>query len=197
MRKIFRFTICLVVLSMAVTTARGQIRFGLKGGLNISSVKLSKDILAADNRTGFHIGPMIETMIPYTGLGVDIAFLYSQKGINADWESWNTDYIDVPVNLKWKAGLPGLKGYAAAGPFVSFCVNGDKIWKMPGSVANQIKAKSFGAGINLGAGAELLNFLQIGFNYALGLTDNYNIYKDGNSSGAKTRTWSISAALLF
>ena len=44
--------------------------------------------------TGYHIGPMIEAMIPVTGLGIDVAVLYSQKGLEFEDESMKTDYID-------------------------------------------------------------------------------------------------------
>ena len=109
-----------------------------------------------------------------------------------------TDYIDVPVNLKWKFGLPIIKGYLAAGPYIGFRVGGDKFWDIPGSVADQVKAKNFSAGLNFGAGVELISHLQVGFNYGLGLTDNYSIEKVNLSDGAgKNRGWSITAAILF
>lgn len=55
----------------------------------------------------------------------------------------------------------------AVGPYVGFRVGGDKLWDIPGSVGDQLKAKSFNAGLNLGAGVELIKHLQVGFNYAL------------------------------
>ena len=75
---------------------------------------------------------------------------------------------------------------------------GDKFWDIPGSVADQVKAKNFSAGLNFGAGVELISHLQVGFNYGLGLTDNYSIEKVNLSDGAgKNRGWSITAAILF
>lgn len=199
MKRVIYVTMFVSMLFVSAAT-KAQIKFGVKGGVNISSVKLNKDIVSSDNITGFHVGPMIEAMIPAMGLGLDAAVLYSQKGIDLNddnWESMTTDYIDVPVNLKWKFGLPVLKGYLAAGPYVGFRVGGDKLWEMPGSIKNQVKAKSFGAGINLGAGVEIISHLQVGFNYGIGITDNYEVYRQGESTNAKTRTWSISAAILF
>ncbi len=172
----------------------------MKGGLNISSVHLNKDILKTDNVTGFQIGPMMEATVPLIGVGMDIAVLYSQKGtgvaltdgVSADV---NTDYIDVPLNLKWKFGLPIVKGYFAAGPYVGFRIGGDKVWDIPGNVVGQVEAKSFGAGLNFGAGVELISHLQVGINYTLGLTDNYSVkVLDLN---AKNRGWGVTAAFLF
>ena len=97
--------------------------------------------------------------------------------------------------FKWKFGLPIIKGYLAAGPYVGFRVGGDKLWDIPGSVGDQLKAKSFNAGLNLGAGVELIKHLQVGFNYALGLTDDYSASK--LELNGKNRGWSITAAILF
>lgn len=194
----------LVVLSVMFMAlpAKAQIKFGIKGGLNISSVHFNSDILKADNVTGFQVGPMIETTLPLVGVGLDAAILYSQKGLEANTglskTSMKTDYIDVPVNLKWKFGLPIVKAYLAAGPYVGFRVGGDKFWEVPGSVKSQIKTKSFSAGLNFGAGVELIKHLQVGINYGLGLTDNYSLETvDLSKSVGKNRGWSVTAAILF
>ena len=195
--------VLIILMAFIAVPAKSQLKFGVKGGLNISSVHLNSDILKADNVTGFQIGPMIETTIPLIGVGLDAAILYSQKGMDVKSETGTstnvkTDYIDVPVNLKWKFGLPIIKGYLAAGPYIGFRVGGDKFWDIPGSVADQVKAKNFSAGLNFGAGVELISHLQVGFNYGLGLTDNYSIEKVNLSDGAgKNRGWSITAAILF
>ena len=211
--------ILLAVMVLIAVPAKSQIKFGIKGGLNISSVHFNKDLVGKDNVTGFNIGPMVEVMAPIMGVGFDAAILYSQKGIGVKSEKdIKNDYIDVPVNLKWKFGLPIIKGYLAAGPYVGFRVGGDKLWDIPGSVGDQLKAKSFNAGLNLrkdeilsnpsllkaksfnaglnlGAGVELIKHLQVGFNYALGLTDDYSASK--LELNGKNRGWSITAAILF
>ena len=109
--------------------------------------------------------------------------------------------------MKWKFGLPIVKAYLAAGPYIGFRVGGDKFWDIPGSVVDQVKAKNFSAGLNFGAGVELISHLQVGFNYGLGLTDNYALGSKGLSSSStgvvdmgksgKNRGWSITAAILF
>lgn len=191
-KKLFGILAALFVVMLTAAPASAQLKFGVRGGANISSMHFNSDLLKADNVTGFQIGPMMELMAPYVGLGFDAAILYSQKGMEVEGESVKTDYIDVPVNLKWKFGLPILKAYVAAGPYVGFRVGGDKIWNV---LSSQIEAKTFGAGVNLGAGVELVRHLQIGFNYGLGLTDNYSAKKlDLN---AKNRGWSVTASILF
>ena len=192
--------VLIILMAFIAVPAKSQLKFGVKGGLNISSVHLNSESLKADNVTGFQIGPMIETTIPLIGVGLDAAILYSQKGMDVKSETGTstnvkTDYIDVPVNLKWKFGLPIIKGYLAAGPYIGFRVGGDKFWEIPGSVVGQVKAKNFSAGLNFGAGVELISHLQVGINYGLGLTDNYSAEK--YDLNAKNRGWSVTAAILF
>ena len=128
--------ILLAVMVLIAVPAKSQIKFGIKGGLNISSVHFNKDLVGKDNVTGFNIGPIVEVMAPIMGVGFDADILYSQRGIGVKSEKdIKNDYIDVPVNLKWKFGLPIIKGYLAAGPYVGFRVGGDKLWDIPGSVA--------------------------------------------------------------
>ena len=184
----FIFIVCL----FSTLSASAQFAFGVKGGLNISKVDFSQDIIDAGNLTGFQIGPMVEFTVPLFGIGMDAALLYSQKGLEYNSESHKTDYLDVPVNLKWKFGLPIVKGYFTAGPYVSFRIGGDKIWKV---IDSQIEAKSFGAGLNFGAGIEVVRHLQVGFNYDLGLVKNYS--GDAVTGDGKNRGWAITAAILF
>ncbi|MDR2495534.1 MAG: PorT family protein [Tannerellaceae bacterium] len=200
MNKILR-TLIAAALLLTSLTAGAQIHLGIKGGLNISSISLSKDIIASYNVTGFHIGPMLEIMTPL-GIGVDGAIMYSQKGMEVRTENaLMNNYLEVPVNLKYKLGIiPMIQPYIAAGPYVEIRLDGaDSKWD---HIQSQIETKSFGAGINLGIGCELFERAQIGLTYGLALTDNYSVdkivYQGINTDiNIKRKTISLSAALLF
>ena len=88
MKKIFSaFMIAICCLAMAMPAQAQLIKFGVKGGLNLSKLRFSNeamDYLISDNTSGFFFGPMAEVTIPVVGLGVDGALLYSQRGEN-DW----------------------------------------------------------------------------------------------------------------
>ena len=189
-----KFTVLVLLMALAAMPMNAKVKFGVKGGLNISSVHFNSDIINSDNITGFQIGPMIETTLPLVGVGVDAAILYSQKGwkLKDSDENLKSNYLDVPVNLKWKFGLPAVKGYLAAGPYIGFLLGGDDFLD---GLLGQVKEKTFSAGLNFGAGVELVSHLQVGINYGLGLTDNYSISK--YDVGSKNRGWSITAAYLF
>lgn len=192
----------IVAALLAVSAPAGaQIHFGIKGGLNVSSISLSKEIIQSYNVTGFHIGPMVEIMTPL-GIGVDGAIMYSQKGMEVRTETaLMNNYLEVPVNLKYKLWLlPVVTPYIAVGPYAEIRLGeGQSIWN---NVHSQIESKSFGAGVNLAVGCELFERFQLGISYGLALTDNYSIdkieYNGINTDiNIKRKTLSVSAALLF
>ena len=78
MKKFFSvFMIAVCCMALAMPAQAQLIKFGVKGGVNLSKLKLEG---MKDNSTGFFFGPMAEITIPVIGLGVDGALLYSQKG---------------------------------------------------------------------------------------------------------------------
>ena len=201
-KKLFLLFAFAILLS---SVASAQLRFGVKGGVNIATVKFNKDVIDSENTTGFHIGPTIE-LGGSTPLSLDAAVLYSQKGFEYENESFKNDYVEVPINLKWKPiQLPFIVPYAAVGPYFSFRVAGNKWWNLKEhyeDVTAQMKSKSFNTGLNLGIGAEVLNTVQIGVTYSWGFTNNYKIEEeitnmDLEKSSGKNRMWSISAAVYF
>ena len=200
MRKIsYLWALCAL---FTVSTANAQFRFGVKGGANIAKVKFNEDVIKSDNITGFHFGPVIETMFSRGGIGFDVAVLYSQKGFKALTKTVKNDFLEVPVNLKFKFGTPLVNPYLAAGPYVAFRVKGDEKWDLKENatnIVNQIKTQSFGAGLNFTAGAEIFEHLQLGLTYSLGLTEDYKAFKPNNvdSYFGKLHTWQISATFFF
>jgi len=191
---------CLWILAglFAVVTANAQFRFGIKGGVNIASASFNRDVYNLDNVTGFHLGPVLEGMFGQGGIGFDAAILFSRKGFKTEPETVKNDFIDVPVNLKFKFGIPLVNPYLAAGPFMSFRVGGEEKW-LVSRMVDQMKTQSFGAGLNFTAGAELFERLQVGLTYGWGLTDNYKTFETNvlDSYKGKLHTWQVSASFFF
>jgi hypothetical protein len=191
------FLLVVVLLTVGMT-AQAQFKYGLKAGVNLSSVSLSDAAanVQTENLTGFQVGPTIELMIPIVNFGVDAALLYSQQGfkIKGIKDDYKTNTLEIPVNLKYKISALDLLGvYLAVGPYASF--------KLSDDVPDAIKAKSFGAGLNFGLGVELLGHLQVGANYKLGLTDDYGSATVAGMAATafkgQQRGWTISAAYFF
>lgn len=84
MKKIFGFLV-LVLSLVSFSSANAQIKFGLKGGLNVTNMTFSKDVFDASNKTGFFIGPMVKVSLPL-GFSIDAAALYDQREANVNYK---------------------------------------------------------------------------------------------------------------
>ena len=156
---------------MFATSANAQVKFGLKGGLNVTSMSFSEDVFDASNKTGFFVGPMVKVTVPIVGLSFDAAALYDQKEAdvkyNIDGELGKTTVrqksINIPVNVRYGFGLSSLaNAFLFAGPQWGINV-GDKNFKWNETSSYSLKKSNFS--VNVGAGVTLLNHLQISANY--------------------------------
>ncbi|MCR4764871.1 MAG: porin family protein [Bacteroidaceae bacterium] len=190
--KKFLSVLLVAVCSLAMAMpADAQVRFGVKGGLNLS--KMSTDITNAtldgikDNSTGFFIGPTVEATVPLIGIGVDGALMYSQRG-SGDLKQQG---IELPINLKYSIGLGDMASvFLAAGP--------DFFFNLKDVDLTGVDKKSAQVGLNVGAGVKLVNHLQIGINYQFALGDSFN-FKNivGVDTKNKLNTWQLSLAYFF
>ena len=196
-------------MMMAAIPSMAQVKFGVKGGLNVTKMSVSSDVYSADNNNGFFIGPTIKFTLPIVGLGVDAAALYDERKGTLSIEDMvgkkSNDVkfksINVPVNLRWNIGLGSLAGiYLAAGPQFGFAL-GDfsDTWD-----SDSYKKENMNVSINVGAGLSLLKHLELGFTYNIQTKDSYTITEDyaGGNRGReitniKTNAWQISAAYYF
>ena len=78
MKRIITMLLFAVALTTA-TTAEAQIKFGLKGGVNVTSMSFNNSVFDASNRTGFFVGPTVKIQLPLVGLGIDASALYDQR----------------------------------------------------------------------------------------------------------------------
>ena len=196
--------IALVVLAAAMSlTAQAQgIKFGVKGGLNITKVTFSKDIVSSDNKTGFFVGPSLKLSLPM-GFGADIAALYDER--SADVTGYNPESsgtgnetikqksIQIPVNFRYNIGLGSTAAvYLAVGPQFGFPV-ADKVYD---TKFGEYRLKNANLSINFGAGLTLMNHLEIGLTYNLAAGKSGE-FKDWNDVDTHNNAWQISAAYFF
>ncbi|MDR3252859.1 MAG: PorT family protein [Tannerella sp.] len=199
----YRYIYLFILLSLGVlSNAQPSARFGVKGGVSVASATFNTDVFRSDNITGYHLGPVIEAMMGRGGLGLDAAILFSRKGFDTDGVTVSNSYLEVPVNLKFKLGTPLINPYIAVGPYIDFLIGGDKNWELHRKAENilsQIKTQSFGAGLSFALGADLLNHLQLTFNYNFSLTDNYKTFDANDLDSYKGRNYicALSAAYFF
>lgn len=194
-----------LLATVAVSESQAQdIRFGLKGGGNLSNI--SGDLTNEDqykNKFGFHGGVMLNIGLLDDGfLSVQPEVLFSQKGFTyADDEftlgglkyKYDGDrtynYLDVPVLLKVRAG----GAYFEAGPQYSYLlkvkdessisINGNTAYQRKG-VDNLDNVNRNEIGYAAGLGYQADNGFMLGIRYNGSFTD---FAKDGYTGDADVR----------
>ena len=214
MRKIFTAAIVAASMLFAASSAQAQVKFGLKGGLNVTNMSLNSEVFDADNQTGFFIGPTVKFTLPIVGLGIDASALYDQRdakvkveeGDGASVESKiKNQSINIPINLRYGVGLGSTASlFLFAGPQFGFNV-GDKNQSLFKDAA-QWRLKSSTFSVNVGLGAMLLSHLQISANYniACGKTGETTVSEalgttaqEVFSKRGRANAWQIGLAYYF
>lgn len=208
MKKTTRFFAVVMVAVAAIVAAvpsQAQFKFGLKAGAAINSLKFSnsdelKSSFSKDNRAGFVGGAMIEFTVPVIGLGFDLSALYvhrETKSVDEDFDNIKRDYIDIPINLKYKLSIPVInkvvKPFITTGPSFAFLTSKK-------AIEDAYKNKSVDIAWNFGFGLELLSHVQVAASYGLGLTNTLKavgVTDNSEKINGKNRYWTVTAAYLF
>ena len=181
-------------------------QFGIKAGMNVSS--LSKDAGLDDSKSkiGFNAGlfmnaPLgqnfsIQPEILYNNLGDKVSYK-NLAGNEYASVARNLDYIAVPVMFQYNA-TPEF--YLEAGPEFGFLVNA-KV-KTDNSILNTTTTssldtdayKDFNMGIGLGAGYYFTPKIGLTARYVAGLTD---VYSSNNGDKVKNNNFQVGLAYKF
>ena len=196
-----KLLVLLLISVMGISMADAKVRFGIKAGVNVNH--LSTDIKdLKNNQAGWTAGLMTEFQLPLIGLGADISLMYTRLNSdilvmvnpNENESVPNKNFIEIPVNLKYKISLPAvgrfIAPYVFTGPSFGF--------KLDKNTYDAFKTKTFQAVWNVGLGVELVKHLQIGASYGFGMN---NIVKVVSSVPDPIKYhnnyWTITAAYLF
>lgn len=197
------FTCLLLISILNISTASAQFRFGVRGGIDVSSTKLNTDIFKASNQLGFQIGPTAEFIVPMSGFGADIAVLYGHKEYKmkdkqADGSLSDYNYISVPVNIKQRISL-GLVGIFFTGGVYGNVKVGDEGADNVGDVISAYKHKNFIFGLGAGAGINVFRHLDVGLYFRGDLTNNYSYeYMDAETfQNKKNQYWTVGVNYFF
>ncbi|MDP2723141.1 MAG: porin family protein [Bacteroidales bacterium] len=192
MKLIFLVVIGMLTASMATaqSTEKGKTTFGLLGGLNLQNLNAkdaSGDKMENDLIPGFHVGVNVQIPIApefYFQPGL----LFSTKGAKHTGDSFTTttniSYIEMPLNLVYKAMLG--RGYVMLGfgPYLGYGIGGKvKVEGGPVTIENDIEFKNvvepdddmltpyykaFDMGANIFAGYEMANGIFVQLNSQFG-----------------------------
>ena len=196
---------------LPMSEADAQVKFGVKGGWNLSSLKLNDDMFTSDNKNGFFIGPMMKVSLPLTGLGFDISALYNQREakmhyaddvVGGDLSRRTTikqKTIDVPVNLRYSIGLASMANvYFFGGPQWSINV-GDENFKWDEASSYSLKKNTLS--FNIGAGLTFLQHIQASVNYNIEASKSGKMeierLDDGDWVKGRNHTWQVSLGYWF
>ncbi|MXS70791.1 outer membrane beta-barrel protein [Flavobacteriaceae bacterium W22] len=188
-------------------TMSSDVRFGIKGGMNVSS--LSKDGALEDqgSKIGFNAGVFANIPIAES-FSIQPEVLYSQYGDKYDQvvlgnrysRARHLDYIAVPVMFQYNL-VPNF--YLEAGPEFGFLVSAKN--KFKNETDNNVITESgnykdslngFNVGIGLGAGYYFTDNIGITARYVAGVTD---IAKDrpANSDAIRNNVFQVGLAYKF
>jgi len=209
--KIFSFLVLLILTgSVAYAQSTTKLSFGVLGGVNFQNLNgkdVNGDKLTNKMLVGYHAGVNIQIPIApqfYFQPGL----LYSTKGAKDDYTLLGTtytsttrlSYIELPLNLVYKAQLGNGYFMLGFGPYVGYGFAGKVVTK-GGSVSLDQKIKftnvvetgddptvpyykALDVGGNIFAGYELANGLFFQFNTQLGMINinpEYKILTDDKS----------------
>ncbi len=190
-----------MVLGASSIPASAQFKFGPKVGMTVNSMHFNKDVFDSKNQTGWTAGVMAEFTVPVIGIGADLSAMYVRRNSKFLYQNQiakdNRDYIEIPLNLKYKFSFPVISKiavpYLGLGPSVSFLTSRRHI-------EDALKNKSVDWAFNFGIGVQLFSHLDVNARYGLGLTKAVKTFTDQQATGGidgKNRYWTISLAYLF
>jgi len=138
------------VFLMAGTASAQHVNFGVKGGLNLYSIKNDNNT-QYNTKTGFHLGMLLHVHVaPH--FAVQPELLYSAQGAR-----YNTDNGDINLKLEY-ANVPFMFQYMfdngfrlEAGPQVGFLTNAKaEMNGVSADVKSTIKKVDFAIGLGIG-----------------------------------------------
>ena len=181
--------LCLVIVSLTTLGASAQVNFGLKAGMNISTLR-GDGVEKANSLIGANVGAFVNIPVSTT-FSFQPEVLYSMEGAKEDVFDTKImlNYVNIPLMLKY-TDASGFFG--ELGPQIGFLTSAkSKINGNTADVKDLFKSTNFSLGI--GAGFNFTPSVGVGLRYNLGLS---NISEDTNDD-VKTGNFSIGIHYSF
>lgn len=188
------------LMILGATTSFAQL--GLRAGVNFDNISKKEDV-DLEKKTGFHIGAVYNIDL-IGSFSIEPGLYFNQKGFKLNEDDANMNYLEVPVNVKFKLlDLSVLGLDAHLGPFAALGLGGK--WKsdigdikMFDDDEDGMGCKRFDFGLQMGIGAVLVNKIYAGINYDMSLTKidaDLPVTKDNLKE--TNHVWMISVGLNF
>lgn len=206
MKKVVLLTLLTLGLFVSTSANAQGVKFGVKGGLNVTDMHLDSKLLNNSNCVGGFIGPTVKFTLPIIGLGVDASAIYDFREAKVtdlanQEKSVRQEQISIPVNARYSIGLGSTaSAFLFAGPQWSINI-GDKDFEWTKGSSYSFKDSNFS--VNAGLGITLMDHLQISANYniAMGKTADVKARKLltdlPEKAKSRTNSWQIAVAYFF
>ncbi|MFT3845433.1 MAG: porin family protein [Lacibacter sp.] len=191
-------------LMFAISNAKAQVSFGIKGGLNIGNMLLKSggDKISTNSLMGVHFGLIGDYDIS-DNVSFETGLLFCTTGAKSNSysidEKISLNYLKVPINLKYAfSSESNFKPYFFGGPYFAFGVGG-KITsgglseKISFGTSDNDDVKPVDIGLNIGGGICFNKRFFASVEYDLGLA-NLAISSDDK---IQNRGFSISIGYRF
>lgn len=199
--------VALILMSVMLMpfATKSQFRYGIRvgGEINTSHLTGATDF-SIKHGSGFSGGFTFDYMSESIGLGADISLLYTHgatrihcgdpHSATREYQLGN-DFIQIPLHAKYI--FPLKTTGKIAGPFIY--TGPTLLMRLDGDAdGSPVSTRRLQPGWDLGAGFDIVNFIQLSAGYRFGLSDAFHGYKglDGDSR-LRNDGVTISVALLF
>jgi opacity protein-like surface antigen len=180
MKKII-YTLALGIFLIPFTSNAQGIGIGIKAGANFANQNI-KDV-STESITDFHVGGYVNIMFSEK-FGLTPELLYTAHGSKIEDAEISTDYIAIPLMLRWKPiSLISIQ----AGPQFSFLTNAES--NDFENVKDQLENNDFGLAV--GAGVHLPLGLNVGIRYVWGFSNISKATTQKLPDNIKNRTFQL------
>lgn len=183
--------LAVLLLFSGVSHAQVLPKFGIKAGGNLTTFNNADNV---EYKPGFVGGIYSNINIPGTPVAVQPEVLFAQYGANIEGSdaSFDINYLQVPVLLKFGFGAAGIKPNVFFGPYMGFNLS-SKIKNADGALNLNDQAKDTDFGVAVGAGIDIRK-ISLGLRYTAGLTD---IANDSFNNDAKNGAFALTVGIAF
>lgn len=189
--------VLMIVFLISAFQASGQVAFGLKGGLNLSTLNVEDPELTYDSRTGYHAGIFLRSRFDNIAIQPEL-LLFTQSGEMTSslfgTAQEHFTYLSIPVMLKF---YPIAGFNLQVGPQFGFLLDGERDYDtFLGSGSQDITDhyKKSDISVSFGGGYDFDFGLALDVRYNIGVKD---INNAANGEAVKSRIFLVSLGWNF
>lgn len=201
-------TLILLLLGLILVNAQSfaQVKFGIKGGVNLTDLSFDRFHYDRDADKSYFIGPVAKISLPIKRFGIELGALYdyrSAKVISTDLvgapmykSTLEQKQIVVPISLRYDYDLNDKIGlYAFAGPQLGFLIDRTEVTMDYGDWL----PKKFNLSANIGVGTTLWKHLEVALAYNIICTKSAEVEINKNKivDEGRFNAWQLSLGYYF